>query len=163
MTSGATQPIAETLQSDSKEEDNVSHTASLAANSSIFENNGDHRRCKSDVGTISQIKKMLAGTDQNYEQDTLNLEAPKALVEIIDVQMVCFLVKNKFYSFNLDPSASKRVPKIFERIPRYLASRIDAYAWRKIRLACKFQAVKWIAGENCSFLGSGKCSKNMKY
>lgn len=96
MNNGNPQPISETLRSDSKEEDNVSHTASLAANSSILENTSsstDHRRCKSDVGTISQIKKFSAGTEQICEQDA-NLpscsDAPKGLVEIVDVQMVCF-------------------------------------------------------------------------
>jgi hypothetical protein len=81
------QPISESLRNDSKEEDNVSHTASLAANSSENNSMSDHRRCKSDVGTCSHVKKISTENEQEIVENVSPV--PKAFAEIVDIQMVC--------------------------------------------------------------------------
>lgn len=92
-------PFAENIRRDSKDDDNVSHTASLTASLAAPESTSEvHRRCKSDVGASSVLKKSLA--DQQETSSILGTEAPKVKVEIIDVEKVTVFYSN-FDNFSM--------------------------------------------------------------
>jgi hypothetical protein len=72
-------PFAESVRRDSKDDDSVSHSASLSGNLECTTGSEIHRRCKSDVGTSGILKN--ASIDQQESPSVM-------LVEIIDVEKV---------------------------------------------------------------------------